>query len=34
MFLLFGRGLLERDQCLKTLGLFAEKVMLQFQDSA
>jgi hypothetical protein len=32
VFLLFGQGLLERDKCLKTLELFAEKVMPRFQD--
>ena len=31
VFLLFGQGVLERDQCLKTLELFAEKVMPRFQ---
>ena len=32
VFFLFGQGLLEREQCLKTLELFAEKVMPRFQD--
>ena len=32
LFFLFGQGLLERDKCLKTLELFAEKVMPRFQD--
>ena len=32
VFCLFGQGLLERDKCLKTLELFAEKVMPRFQD--
>ncbi len=32
VFFLFGQGLLERDKCLKTLELFAEKVMPRFQD--
>jgi hypothetical protein len=32
VFLLFGQGLLERDKCLKTLELCAEKVMPRFQD--
>ncbi len=31
-FFLFGQGLLERDKCLKTLELFANKVMPRFQD--
>ena len=32
IFLLFGQGVLERDKCLKTLELCAEKVMPRFQD--
>ena len=32
VFFLFGQGVLERDKCLKTLELFAEKVMPRFQD--
>ena len=32
VFCLFGQGLLERDKCLKTLELCAEKVMPRFQD--
>ena len=31
MFLLFGQGILERDRCLKTLELFAEKVIPRFR---
>jgi hypothetical protein len=31
VFFLFGQGLLERDKCLKTLELFADKVMPRFQ---
>ena len=31
VFLLFGQGILERDRCLKTLELFAEKVIPRFQ---
>jgi hypothetical protein len=31
MFLLFGQGILERDRCLKTLELFAEKVAPRFR---
>jgi hypothetical protein len=31
MFLLFGQGILERDRCLKTLELFAEKVIPRFK---
>ncbi|GIX49308.1 MAG: alkane 1-monooxygenase [Candidatus Tectimicrobiota bacterium] len=30
-FFLFGQGVLERDKCLKTLELFAEKVMPRFR---
>lgn len=30
-FFLFGQGVLERDKCLKTLELFATKVMPRFQ---
>lgn len=30
-FLLFGQGILERDRCLKTLELFAEKVIPRFR---
>jgi hypothetical protein len=32
VFLLFGQGILERDRCLKTLELFAEKVIPRFQS--
>ena len=32
VFLLFGQGILEPDRCLKTLELFAEKVMPRFGD--
>jgi alkanesulfonate monooxygenase SsuD/methylene tetrahydromethanopterin reductase-like flavin-dependent oxidoreductase (luciferase family) len=32
VFCLFGQGVLERDKCLKTLELFAEKVIPRFQD--
>jgi alkanesulfonate monooxygenase SsuD/methylene tetrahydromethanopterin reductase-like flavin-dependent oxidoreductase (luciferase family) len=32
VFLLFGQGILARDRCLKTLELFAEKVMPRFRD--
>jgi alkanesulfonate monooxygenase SsuD/methylene tetrahydromethanopterin reductase-like flavin-dependent oxidoreductase (luciferase family) len=31
MVLLFGQGILDRDRCLRTLELFAEKVMPRFQ---
>ena len=31
MFFLFGQGILDRDRCLRTLELFAEKVMPRFQ---
>jgi alkanesulfonate monooxygenase SsuD/methylene tetrahydromethanopterin reductase-like flavin-dependent oxidoreductase (luciferase family) len=31
MFFLFGQGILERDRCLRTLELFAEKVMPRFR---
>ena len=31
VFLLFGQGILERDRCLKTLELFAEKVIPRFR---
>jgi hypothetical protein len=31
MFLLFGQGILDRDRCLRTLELFAEKVMPRFE---
>jgi hypothetical protein len=31
MFLLFGQGILARDRCLKTLELFAEKVIPRFR---
>ena len=31
MFLLFGQGILERDRCLRTLELFAEKVIPRFR---
>jgi alkanesulfonate monooxygenase SsuD/methylene tetrahydromethanopterin reductase-like flavin-dependent oxidoreductase (luciferase family) len=31
VFCLFGQGILERDKCLKTLELFAEKVMPRFR---
>src|SRR5438876_968002 len=31
MFLLFGQGILDRDRCLKTLELFAEKVIPRFR---
>ena len=31
MFLLFGQGILERDRCVKTLELFAEKVIPRFR---
>jgi len=30
IFLQFGQGILDRDKCLKTLELFAEKVMPRF----
>jgi alkanesulfonate monooxygenase SsuD/methylene tetrahydromethanopterin reductase-like flavin-dependent oxidoreductase (luciferase family) len=32
VFLLFGQGILARDRCLKTLELFAERVMPRFRD--
>jgi len=32
MFLLFGQGILARDRCLKTLELFAEKVIPRFRS--
>jgi len=32
VFLLFGQGILERDRCLKTLELFAEKVIPRFRS--
>lgn len=32
VFLQFGQGILEPDKCLKTLELFAEKVMPRFRD--
>jgi hypothetical protein len=31
MFLLFGQGVLERDRCVRTLELFAEKVSPRFR---
>jgi len=31
VFLQFGQGILDRDKCLKTLELFAEKVMPRFR---
>ncbi|HEU4366757.1 MAG TPA: LLM class flavin-dependent oxidoreductase [Methylomirabilota bacterium] len=31
MFLLFGQGILARDRCLKTLELFADKVIPRFR---
>jgi alkanesulfonate monooxygenase SsuD/methylene tetrahydromethanopterin reductase-like flavin-dependent oxidoreductase (luciferase family) len=31
IFLQFGQGILDRDKCLKTLELFAEKVMPRFR---
>jgi alkanesulfonate monooxygenase SsuD/methylene tetrahydromethanopterin reductase-like flavin-dependent oxidoreductase (luciferase family) len=33
VYMLFGQGLLERDQCLKSLELFAEKVLPRFKDA-
>ncbi len=30
-YFLFGQGVLERDKCMRTLELFAEKVMPRFQ---
>jgi alkanesulfonate monooxygenase SsuD/methylene tetrahydromethanopterin reductase-like flavin-dependent oxidoreductase (luciferase family) len=32
VFFLFGQGILDRDRCLKTLELCAEKVMPRFRD--
>lgn len=32
IFLHFGQGILDRDKCLRTLELFAEKVMPRFRD--
>jgi hypothetical protein len=32
VFLQFGQGILEPDKCLKTLELFAEKVMPRFRN--
>lgn len=32
-FFLFGQGVLDRDKCLKTLELFAEKVMPRFRNA-
>ena len=32
VFLHFGQGILDRDRCLRTLELFAEKVMPRFRD--
>ena len=31
VFLLLGQGILERDRCVKTLELFAEKVIPRFR---
>ena len=32
IFCLFGQGILDRDRCLKTLELCAEKVMPRFRS--
>jgi alkanesulfonate monooxygenase SsuD/methylene tetrahydromethanopterin reductase-like flavin-dependent oxidoreductase (luciferase family) len=32
VFLLFGQGVLDRDKCLTTLELFAEKVSPRFRE--
>jgi hypothetical protein len=32
VLLLFGQGILDRNKCLKTLELFAQKVLSRFRD--
>ena len=32
IFLHFGQGILDRDRCLRTLELFAERVMPRFRE--